>query len=611
MTETARLVLAVDSTGVKRATADLDRLTKTGKRTEGAVGGLRRAFSGLAIGAGVTAGITAIIRNTIEAEKVQAQLNAVIKSTGGAAGLTAVELNKMSSALSNLTGIDDETITSGQSLLLTFTRIGRDVFPEATKAALNMSVAMGTDLNSAVMQVGKALNAPKEGLAALTRVGVQFTEEQKKLIETLVDTGRQADAQRVILKELETQFGGSAEAARNTLGGALQGLKTDFLNLLEGDSGSDGVRGTTQAINDLGAAMRSESTKEAFATVTEGMFSVTKAAGAVIGEIVRMAQVVGQTFGFISREAQLYIDGTKAALSLDLKGAAAARAAMAREYQLFEEARKDLLGPNTKGGAVQWIDPPKGKSGPTVMDPMTITGNASGGVTTNPQTIRVTQVTAAATRDLTSALGDLRTEMDQQVPSTEAQTSAVATLGEVTVQTERATHALDEARRTTADFFVDLAQNGASALDNLTQHLQQLILRRMGEALAESIFGPIGSGGGGLFGGGGGGGFLSGIMSLFGGGGGGAPGFGIPLPGSGALPGFAMGTTNAPGGLSWVGENGPELVNLPRGSQVSPSHRSRRGRGGDVHLHVQGVMTKETQFQAATRLGRTMRRGQG
>jgi hypothetical protein len=41
---------------------------------------------------------------------------------------------------------------------------------------------------------------------------------------------------------------------------------------------------------------------------------------------------------------------------------------------------------------------------------------------------------------------------------------------------------------------------------------------------------------------------------------------------SGAIPKFATGTDFAPGGLALVGERGPELVNLPRGSQVIPNH---------------------------------------
>jgi hypothetical protein len=44
----------------------------------------------------------------------------------------------------------------------------------------------------------------------------------------------------------------------------------------------------------------------------------------------------------------------------------------------------------------------------------------------------------------------------------------------------------------------------------------------------------------------------------------------------GFIPGFADGTDSAPGGLAWVGENGKELVNLPRGSQVIPNDVASR-----------------------------------
>lgn len=42
------------------------------------------------------------------------------------------------------------------------------------------------------------------------------------------------------------------------------------------------------------------------------------------------------------------------------------------------------------------------------------------------------------------------------------------------------------------------------------------------------------------------------------------------------IPGFATGTTFAPGGLAVVGEQGPELVNLPRGSQVTPAPQTQQ-----------------------------------
>lgn len=49
---------------------------------------------------------------------------------------------------------------------------------------------------------------------------------------------------------------------------------------------------------------------------------------------------------------------------------------------------------------------------------------------------------------------------------------------------------------------------------------------------------------------------------------------------------FANGTVNAPGGMALVGERGPEIVNLPRGSQVIPAHRSKNMAGGGVTVNV-------------------------
>ena len=51
-------------------------------------------------------------------------------------------------------------------------------------------------------------------------------------------------------------------------------------------------------------------------------------------------------------------------------------------------------------------------------------------------------------------------------------------------------------------------------------------------------------------------------------------------------PAFANGTVNAPGGMAWVGERGPELVNLPRGSQVIPAHRAQSMGGGGINVSV-------------------------
>lgn len=173
-----------------------------------------------------------------ESEGVLAQLRAGLESTGGASGQTISSLEDLASSLSRLSGQDDELIASAESILLTFTKVSGEVFPAATAAALDMSVRMKQDLNSSILLVGKALNDPIKGVTALTKSGIQFTSSQKEQIKTLVESGRLFEAQGIILKELQTQFGGSAAAARDTLGGALSAVRVETGNLIEVLAGS-------------------------------------------------------------------------------------------------------------------------------------------------------------------------------------------------------------------------------------------------------------------------------------------------------------------------------------------------------------------------------------
>lgn len=204
---------------------------------------------GMGILAGATAGATvAIGRGLVNAmrsgvsefqaqAKVSAQTAAAIKSTGAAAGVTQKHIEEMSSALQDQTGLADDAVQGAQNLLLTFTKIsnaGPDkIFDRATRASADLSVALGRDLNGSAMMVGKALNDPIKGVTALGRAGVQFTAAQKETIKSLVETGRVADAQKMILKELETQVGGSAKAFGDSTPGQLAKAQRAYEDLTE------------------------------------------------------------------------------------------------------------------------------------------------------------------------------------------------------------------------------------------------------------------------------------------------------------------------------------------------------------------------------------------
>ncbi len=154
-----------------------------------------------------------------EASANTAQLEAVIASTGGAAGLAREDIDKMALSLRNATGIDDEAIRRSAAVLLTFTNVTGENFKRGEQAILDMSVALGTDLQGATIQVGKALNDPIQGISALSKVGVSFTENQKEFVKQLVETNKVAEAQAFILTELEKEFGGVAAAVAATEGG--------------------------------------------------------------------------------------------------------------------------------------------------------------------------------------------------------------------------------------------------------------------------------------------------------------------------------------------------------------------------------------------------------
>ncbi len=236
-----------DASGLEKATKNAQNaLGKMGRNGGKALKGLGLAAGGAGalLGGALAVGLKGAVEAAAEAEQVTAQTRAVLKSTGGVANVSAKQVDKLSSALSAKSGADDEAIASGQNVLLTFTGIrneagkGNDVFNQTTQAALDMSVALKTDMKSASMTLGKALNDPIAGMSKLTKQGVTFTQGQKDQAKAMVAAGDTAGAQKLILAELSKEFGGSAEAAGNTFTGKVNKAKVAMGNLQESIGGA-------------------------------------------------------------------------------------------------------------------------------------------------------------------------------------------------------------------------------------------------------------------------------------------------------------------------------------------------------------------------------------
>jgi hypothetical protein len=213
--------------GRSAATADT-----FGKKVSRAAG-----IAGLAIGGGLALAAKAGFDELAEGQKVAAQTQAALKSTGGAANVSAGHIEELAGRIQKLSGADDEAIQAGENLLLTFTNVqnrvgkGNDIFDQAVSVMADMSTALGQDATQSATQLGKALQDPARGLTALRKVGVTFTEAQEKQIKQMQKSGDVAGAQKVILAELTKEFGGSAKAAGETLPGKLAIARGQFENL--------------------------------------------------------------------------------------------------------------------------------------------------------------------------------------------------------------------------------------------------------------------------------------------------------------------------------------------------------------------------------------------
>lgn len=294
-----------------RIRADLQQAIGELKQLEGGVGNVGRtsatterqvAALGRTLGTVVAAfagGMVfkAVLNASVEQERVTAQLEQTLRATGSAAGYTRDELLSMASGLQKVTTYGDEAIIPAQSILLTFKELGREVFPQALEMALDLSTFLGQDLKSSATQLGKALQDPINGINALSRAGASFSQQQKDTIKQLVDAGRVADAQRLILAELEGQYGGTARRARDTLGGALAAVKNAFGDLLEAPGGMKDAQASLEGLTRL---LEDPNTVAAANTLTSALIDGFGKAVAAITETVHFTRWLGEELAAIA-----------------------------------------------------------------------------------------------------------------------------------------------------------------------------------------------------------------------------------------------------------------------------------------------------------------------
>lgn len=248
---------AVDDIGdqARQSSASLRAMSMAG------VGAKRVGFAAIRYGAyAAAAGVAALgygvykgAKSLARIERIGAQTNAVIESTGGAANVTRKHVDALAESLENSTATEAETITEGANMLLTFKSIqnqagaGNDIFDQSVGILNDMGRAMGNvkgamgDLKKPAILIGKALQDPIKGATALRRVGVEIPKALQEMIEEADRRGVAAfegselvKAQKILLKELNAEFGGSGEAFAQTFEGQWELFKHRLGTAFEG-----------------------------------------------------------------------------------------------------------------------------------------------------------------------------------------------------------------------------------------------------------------------------------------------------------------------------------------------------------------------------------------
>ncbi len=245
------IVTVFDSKGLKQAQYQLNKVR----------GNFQNLGRNFALAGAAFAGAAAIIgksaRDLARIESINAQTAQTIKSMGNAANVSATQVKDLAGRLEALTATEAESIQEGANLLLTFGNItnqlgkGNDIFTQTTEIMVDMGRALKRGPVDTATMLGKALNDPIRGMTALRRVGVSFTDQQVEQVKALQKSGDLMGAQKLILAELQNQYGGSGAAYAATFAG-----QVELLNHELGALGEEATMAVMPALQELVGALR-------------------------------------------------------------------------------------------------------------------------------------------------------------------------------------------------------------------------------------------------------------------------------------------------------------------------------------------------------------------
>ncbi|MGE0358933.1 MAG: phage tail length tape measure family protein [Burkholderiales bacterium] len=438
-----------------RFSGQFDKLTEKLTGATAGFGRLQSIVASVAVG-GLSTAIVAVVKASEDAAQSALKLEAVLRATGNVTGYTTSQLHDLADALARTSRFDDEAFRDATATLVRFGNIGGANLERVLKLSADYAAVTGGELSSAAAELGRALNAPADGILRLERGFGDLGEETVAAIKLQEDMGNRAGALAIALDALEKKIGGSDQAMNQGLTGSVRGLSKAFSELMEsvGSLGSNSA--FTGVIDGMAASLRG------LKTVLEGNWTLKLTA--------LVAAMGGRGFEHLMQLGNLAVDtptpgaagsGSFSLADQNKRGEDYLRKLVEAQRKAAEQilAHNDRLRTLDAAGWVRYIDEMERRDEEKLL--------------------------AAAKR--TEAYYDAKEELRQM--DLEGQEWLSKNVVKITEEETRQVEALrqesilrfwDEASSVAGSFFADLVTNGRDAFDNLRQWVKQLLADMVG-----------------------------------------------------------------------------------------------------------------------------------
>ena len=214
----------------------------------GTIGQALRSLGPIGLGAAAAIGaLWLAFDNARKAEDDLTAINQALARTGASATMTAHDVQALAESLAGSTLQSRDEVLKAETELMQFGSVLGDSFERTLHLAADLSAAFGGNLSSNVKLLGAALNEPEQALDALEKAGVRFTEAQRDLIQGLVDSGRQFEAQQAILDAVAESVGGADGGAHGGLTGRIHEMTQAWEAFVASFGNSDSIIGQAAA----------------------------------------------------------------------------------------------------------------------------------------------------------------------------------------------------------------------------------------------------------------------------------------------------------------------------------------------------------------------------